>query len=68
MDGRISQKITVALKLLQLTRFLSLNLSIYCYLLSFSTMLGICCDVDFSKLNSSAQYINREVYALSNFL
>ena len=51
----------VALKLIELTRLLSQNLSIYSYLLSFCMGLGVDCDVDIFKLTASAQHIYREV-------
>ena len=51
----------VDLKLLELTRFLSPNLSIYSNLHSVCTVLGVRCDVDIFKLTASAQSIYREV-------
>ena len=52
----------VALKLLELTRFLTPHLSIFSYLFEFCTVLGVRCDVDIYQLTASAQLIYREVY------
>ena len=63
MDGRFSKKMRIEqLKLVEITLFLFPNLSIYCYLLWFCTVLGVRCDVDIFKLTASAQSIYREVF------
>ena len=58
----------VALKLLELIRFLSPNLSFYSYLLELCIVLGVCCDVDIYKQTARAQSIYREVYCATIFL
>ena len=66
MDGRISQKIClriVALKFLELTRFVSTNISIYMQLFTLILYgVGVRCSDDIFKLTTSAQSINREVF------
>ena len=52
----------VALKLLELTRFLSPNRSIFNYLLKFCTVLGVRCDVDIFNVTASiVVHLNRSL-------
>ena len=68
MDCRISQKIGI--KLLELTQFLSPNLSIYFNFLPCwgKALVEVRCHVHIFKLTARAQSIYRDVYALCYYV